>query len=154
MIIIAFFSIFIAIVDQLLKGAVISKVSLHQTIELIPSFFSITRIRNFGAAFSLFGGNIFFLCLISIFILIFFYIYFLKEKAFTPFQMVIYSMFLGGTFGNLFDRITRGYVIDYLDFTIFGYHFPVFNFADIMITLSVVLLIFKMIMEDAWKTKD
>ena len=154
MIIIVFLSFFIGIIDQLLKEFIVSKISLHQTVDIIPSFFSVTRINNDGAAFNLFGGNVFLICLISLFILIFFYVYFLKEKAFSPFQIVIYSMFLGGTFGNLFDRITRGYVIDYLDFKIFGYHIPVFNLADMMITISIGLLIIKMIMEDAWKAKD
>lgn len=154
MINIIFFTIIISIIDQVLKGAIITHLHLNQVIEIIPSFFSLTRINNSGAAFSLLSGNVFLICLITLFVLVFFYIYFLKEKVFTYFQIIIYSMFLGGTFGNLYDRITRGYVIDYLDFKIFGYSFPVFNFADMMITISIGLLIIKMIVEDAWKTRD
>ena len=55
---------------------------------------------------------------------------------------IIYSLLYGGIVGNLFDRIVYGYVIDYLDFYIFNYNFPVFNFADVCIVISVILIIF------------
>ena len=50
-------------------------------------------------------------------------------------------MLIGGIIGNLIDRIIYGYVIDYLDFNIFGYNYPVFNLADSMIVISIILLI-------------
>ena len=55
-----------------------------------------------------------------------------------------YSMLIGGILGNLIDRIIRGYVIDYLDFNIIGYNFPIFNLADIAIVISAFLLIINM----------
>lgn len=141
----------IFLIDQIIKYIIISKIELYETKEIIKSFFYLTRLNNDGAAFSMFSGNVFILCFISIFILFFFYHSFLKEKKFTNFETIIYGMFLGGTFGNLFDRIIRGVVIDYLDFKIIHYSFPVFNFADIMITISIGLLIYKTIKEDVWK---
>jgi signal peptidase II len=54
-------------------------------------------------------------------------------------------MLIGGILGNLFDRIFYGYVIDYLDFYIFNYNYPVFNIADMCIVISVCLLIVDMI---------
>ena len=50
-------------------------------------------------------------------------------------------MLIGGILGNLFDRIIYGYVIDYLDFYILGYNYPVFNIADMCIVISVFLII-------------
>ena len=54
---------------------------------------------------------------------------------------------MGGIFGNLIDRIIHHAVIDYLSFKIFSYEFPVFNIADICITVGVILLILSMIIE-------
>ena len=51
-----------------------------------------------------------------------------------------YGLLLGGILGNLLDRIIRGYVTDYVSLNIVGYHFPIFNLADVCITLGVILL--------------
>ena len=62
-----------------------------------------------------------------------------------------YSLLLGGVAGNLIDRIIHGDVIDYIGLKIFGYNFPIFNFADICIVLSVILIFASMIKGDLWK---
>jgi len=148
---IVFISMMIVIIDQIIKKIVIFTFDLYQTKTIIPKFFSLTRVHNDGAAFSMLSGNVFFLCMMSIVALLFFYFYFLKGKKFTNLEIITYGLFLGGTFGNLLDRIFRGYVVDYLDFKIFGYDFPIFNFADVMIVLSISLLLIKTIKEDLWK---
>ena len=142
------------VMDQLVKILITSFLDLYETKTIIPAFFSFTRVNNDGAAFSILSGNVFFLCVISIVSLFLFYYYFLREKNYTKSEQILYGLFLGGTFGNLFDRIFRGYVIDYLDFKILGYNFPIFNFADIAITISIIIIVFKMIKEDLWKKQD
>ena len=133
-------------IDQLLKSIMNQKLYLNQSINIIPSFFSITYVKNEGAAWNIFSGYQFFLILISIFALLILYHYFIKGKQLNKIETLSYGLLLGGIFGNLIDRICRGYVIDFLDFTLFHYHFPVFNIADICIVtgmLLIVLLIWK-----------
>ena len=69
----------------------------------------------------------------------------------TDFDIFTHSLLLGGILGNLLDRIVNGYVIDYISLNIFGYHFPIFNFADICIVISVILIFSSALKGDLWK---
>lgn len=129
------------LVDQAIKIIVMGTMSLNSSINIIPNFFSLTYVENDGAAWSILSGNRIFLILISVVALIFIYYYFIKSTDIKKFEFINYSILIGGIFGNLFDRIKYGKVIDYLDFNIFGYNFPIFNFADICIVISVILLL-------------
>ena len=135
----------ITIVDQLIKMGVSS---LSNNIEVIKDFFYITYAENTGAAFSILNNSRFFLILMGICAIIMIFIFFIKNKKQTKLSIASYGILLGGIVGNLFDRIKYGYVIDYLDFKIFGYNFPIFNLADIAIVIGCFLLIIMIIMED------
>ena len=67
--------------------------------------------------------------------------YMIKGKDLNKYEEIIYGVLIGGIIGNLIDRVVHGSVIDYLDFNLFGYNFPVFNFADICIVISIILII-------------
>ena len=67
---------------------------------------------------------------------------------------IIYGMLYGGIIGNLLDRIFRGYVIDYLDFIVFKYDFPIFNFADSLIVVAMILLIITILRGDINANKN
>lgn len=138
---IAFISIICCIVDQLAKALLDHFLELNQSIHIIPSFFRITYVRNEGAAWSLFSGNQIFLIIMSLLALYVIYTYFIKDKSLNQLELWSYGFLLGGIFGNLIDRVLRGYVTDFLDFTIFNYQFPVFNIADICIVFGVFLTI-------------
>lgn len=56
-------------------------------------------------------------------------------------EIIGYALIVGGALGNIFDRITLGAVVDYLDFHYMGWHFPTFNGADVFITLGVMVLL-------------
>ena len=132
-------SIFL-IIDVIIKLIVKNCLFLNQSIKIIDNFFYITYVRNTGAAWSILSGKQLFLILVSLFIVISLFIYLYKKKTYTKIEKIGYSMLIAGAVGNLIDRIVYGYVIDYLNFYIFNYNFPVFNFADTCIVIGIVLL--------------
>lgn len=141
-------SAFCLIIDQLLKCSVESILDLHHGITIIPGFFSIFYVQNTGAAWSILDGNRLFLIFTSFLALLVIYFTFIKNRDLSNIEKVIYGILIGGILGNLSDRIFRGFVVDYLKFDIINYHFPVFNFADICIVLSVVFILIMLIRGD------
>ena len=139
------------ILDQIIKIFISKFMNLHESINIIKNFFSITLVHNTGAAFSILTNNVPLLIGISLISLILIYYYLLKDNKLVKIDYIIYSLLIGGIIGNLIDRIIHGYVIDYLSFKIFNYYFPIFNLADIGIVISVILIIFKSIKEEVCK---
>lgn len=129
------------IFDQLIKLIIAKEMVLNTSINIINSFFKITYVRNYGAAFSILSGNRIFLILVTLLALVFIYFIFIKNQNNKTLDNILYGILFGGIIGNLIDRIINSYVIDYLDFNIFGYNFPIFNFADICIVISVILIV-------------
>lgn len=129
------------IIDQIIKFVIINSIELNQGINVIKGFFSITYVRNYGAAFSILTGNRLFLIIITIMALLLIYFVFIKSEKNSKLQLILYGILLGGILGNLLDRIIYSYVIDYLDFNIFGFNAPIFNFADICIVISTILIV-------------
>ena len=109
-------------------------------LEVIRGFFRITYTCNDGAAFSILKGKRLFFIIMTIVVVFLIVYYLLKNKVY---WVEKYSLLLiiSGAVGNLIDRIMYGYVIDFLDFIIFGYDFPVFNIADSFITIGAIGLI-------------
>ena len=133
-------SLLFVVIDQIVKILVISKLALQQSITIINNFFNITYVRNTGAAWSILSGNVLLLIMISVLALVAIYYYLIKDKELNKIDIVSYSMLIGGIIGNLIDRIVHGYVIDYLDFKIFNYNFPIFNIADTLIVISIIII--------------
>ena len=138
---VGFITFLCIVIDQMVKIIVSSTLKLNYSNEIISNVFNLTYVQNDGAAWSIFSGNRLFLIFVAIMSIILIYVYFIKNKKLTNFENITYGLLLGGIIGNLIDRIIFGYVIDYLDFLIFNYNFPIFNFADICIVVSVFLLI-------------
>ena len=118
---------------------------LYKSINIIDNFFNITYVRNNGAAWSILSGNTMLLIMISLIALFLIYFWFIKDKELNKWENIGYGLLIGGTLGNLFDRIVYGYVIDYLDFKIFNYNFPIFNLADMCIVIGVILICINLI---------
>jgi signal peptidase II len=141
---ILFFSIsfIILILDQLIKFVVIKKIPLNYSIKIIQGIFHLTHIHNYGAAFGIFqnaGQLLMWFSIIVIGVILYIYDRLPKEKL----VQILVALTLGGTLGNLIDRLRFGFVIDFLDFRIW----PAFNLADISITIGVIGLIIYLI----WK---
>lgn len=134
-------SVIFFIIDQISKILVIKYIDINNSIELIKNFFYLTYTHNEGAAFSILTGQRIFLILIAITILIILFNYIRKNKIKNKVETVAFSLIIGGSLGNLIDRILRGYVVDFLDFKIFGYNYPIFNLADTFIVVGVFLLL-------------
>ena len=130
--------------DFIVKLFVNNIVILYSRIEIIPNFFEITNVRNTGAAFSILEGNRMLFIVIGLLAIYLIYKFILKEGKLSNYDILSYSMLIGGIFGNLLDRIIYGYVIDYFSFIIFNMNFPVFNLADVFIVISVFLIIIKL----------
>ncbi len=125
------------------------------SIKLIPGFLSFIYTKNKGVAFSMLWGNRWLIITISILLVIFLLFTlnnnYLKYKKNSNITNWTFGLLIGGIFGNLFDRITRGYVVDYLSFNLFGYSFPIFNLADVFITIGVILMATYWLNEDTKK---
>lgn len=137
----------LVVIDQLIKIIIDTNMTLNESIT-ITSFFHFTYVRNIGAAFSMLSGNVPILIIFSIIALYFIYKYFIKDKKLSLNYIITYAILIAGIIGNLIDRIFRGYVIDYLDFKIFNYNFPIFNIADICIVIGCLLLILLTVKEN------
>ena len=134
--------------DQLIKIIITNYFSLGESLEIIKDFFYLTNVHNYGAAWSILTNQVFLLIIIAIVALIIIYWSFIKNKNLTKSDTLLLGMLISGILGNLIDRIVYGYVIDYLDFYIFKYNFPVFNLADTLIVISAILLFIKSLKED------
>lgn len=136
------------LLDQLIKNGLLFFMNYGQSITIIKNFFNITLIGNTGAAFSILSSNTILLIIISVVVLNVLYFFFIKGKTLTDFEQASYGLLVGGIMGNLIDRVLRMQVVDYLDFNIFGYNFPVFNLADIVIVISMILIVIQIIKGD------
>lgn len=136
-------SIFL-ILDQVSKVIVDTFLTVNQTVVVIKNFFSLTCVYNTGAAFSILEGKTLFLSFFTI-IVLFMIIRMNKEFRDNKRNILAFGLLLGGTVGNLSDRLFLGMVRDFLKFKIFGYNFPVFNLADAFIIIGMCLLIISII---------
>lgn len=148
---ICIFSIVFLLFDQFIKIFLNSIMNIGQSIPLIKNFLSITLVYNNGAAFSILSGSRWLLVSIGVLALFGIVIYLNKQDSISKLNIIIYSLLIGGVFGNLLDRVVNGYVIDYISFNFNGYYFPVFNLADTFIVISAVLIVLGTFRESLWK---
>ena len=140
----------VVILDQVVKALVRPRLELHESIDVISGFFSLTRVHNTGAAFGLMN-NIDFplkaavLALLQTAALIGLTVYVAMLAPHQRLTRLGLSFVIGGAIGNLIDRVIYGYVLDFFDFYSGGWHFWAFNVADAAINIGVALMILDML---------
>lgn len=133
--------------DQWTKWAVVQNIALYEKIPMISGFFDLTYVQNTGAAFSMFEGMGMWFFIILTVAALGAMVYFIVKNDNPGIELSV-ALIAAGALGNLIDRILYGYVRDFFLFYIFGSPFPVFNVADICITVGFILLVFFMLKED------
>lgn len=136
----------IVVLDQAAKAAVRSAFAQHENVTVIPGFFDLTRVHNFGAAFGLMNTAGFpfkdvVLAIVAAVALAGLAIYGATLPADQRLARAGLALIVGGAAGNLIDRIASGYVVDFVDLYWRGWHFWAFNVADAAITVGVSLMI-------------
>ena len=145
-------SLAIVVLDQVTKVHVMETMRLHESIPVISNFFSITYIRNPGAAFGFLSSSsssfrFVFFGITSVFAVGLLGTILVRMPKDDWMGRLSVAGILGGAIGNLLDRLRYGEVIDFLDFYINGYHWAPFNVADSTITVGVVFLILHFALE-------
>jgi len=142
-------SLAIFLLDQITKRIVYDGMVQHQIIEIIPNFLNITFIHNRGAVFG-WGQDLstpylsLLLSVLSIVSLAIIVTYFLRVNVNNPKLHTGLALVLGGAMGNLFDRLTNGHVVDFIQVHWYEYFWPTFNVADSAICIGVGLLLLSM----------
>jgi len=152
-----FFAIALAALglDQVVKHWVVGNLGVYESIPLIPNLFAMTYVRNIGAAFSAFSGQVGGLSLIAGTVAIAIIVYMIRLKDRTALHAVSLGLLLGGTLGNFADRVRLGYVVDMFDLQWNGQNiFPIFNIADISIDVGVGLLLLLFYLESRREKRE
>lgn len=145
---ISIFTTIFFLIDISSKYIISKIVTLGNSIDIIKDFLRISYVKNTGAAFSILDGNTLLVTIIGIVIIIMIIWYLYKNKVNKMIDKIGYSLILGGSIGNLFDRVCYGYVRDFIDIQIGEYNYPIFNLADSFIVIGVILLFIS-----AWRDK-
>jgi signal peptidase II len=143
-------ALIVIVLDRWTKHLVAQRIALYSHIQIIPGFFRITHTENTGAAFSLFADSASpwrtgLLIAFSVIALLVVTVLLWKNNHAHIATGVGLSLIMGGALGNLWDRIARGRVIDFLLFYVKRYQYPVFNLADSAIVVGAGLLVIEIL---------
>jgi signal peptidase II len=132
--------------DRLTKWIVETRLSFTDTHQVIPGFFDIVRSENRGVAFGIFNDSTsewrtMLLVALSLAAVVVVGFMLRKARHMDRASLWALSLILGGAAGNVFDRILRGRVTDFLELYLGNYHWPTFNVADSAIVIASGLLI-------------
>ena len=139
------------VLDQCTKAAVRALLPLHDSVSVIPGFLDFTYVQNTGAAFGLLNSadlpfKTAIMTVIALTALVAISVFAMKTSSQDPLGQIGLALVMGGAVGNLIDRVTTGYVVDFVDAYWGDWHFWAFNVADAAITVGACLLILDMML--------
>src|SRR5260370_31009845 len=141
----------VVLLDRMSKWLIAQKISLHDSIDVVPGFFRLTHVQNQGAAFGLFSESpsewkVGMLILFSVAALAVVSALLWKNGNAMNATAIALSLVFGGALGNLWDRASSGRVIDFLDIYLRSHHWPAFNLPDRAIVVGALLLLSEIFM--------
>ncbi len=140
----------VLVLDQITKYIILKTMMLHDSIPVMPGYFSLTHIQNPGGAFGFLAGQspdvrrMIFIFVSFIALCLIFYLYSTTPRT-NSFLATGFAMIFGGAVGNLFDRVRFGKVVDFLDFYVGNLHWPAFNIADSAISIGMGIFVFHLL---------
>jgi signal peptidase II len=139
----------VVVADQITKQIFWRQFTPGFNVDIIPGILRITLVKNTGAAFGLFdGGRWFFITASVIAVGFILYLGFRLPRN-ERYRRLLLGLILGGAVGNLIDRVYDGAVIDFIEMGVAGHWWPVYNVADIAVTVGAVLLLIHLL----WASK-
>jgi signal peptidase II len=143
-------AVLVFLADRWTKRLVAARIAMYSHIQVIPGFFRITHTENTGAAFSLFADSpahwkTSALIAFSVIAMVIVIALLWKQTHALTTTGIALSLILGGAFGNLWDRLASGRVVDFLLFYVRQYQWPVFNLADSSIVVGACLLVLEIL---------
>ncbi|MEI1231314.1 signal peptidase II [Enterococcus mundtii] len=138
--------------DQWVKWLIVDNFALGETKSVIPGVLSLNHIRNFGAAWSLLEGKMWFFTVVTIIAVVVILTLMIKNRSKgNRWFMIGLTLILAGAIGNFIDRVRLGYVIDMFqtDFM----NFPIFNVADISLVIGVICVLIYIILDEKEQRK-
>lgn len=112
----------------------------NQEIIVVPKFFTLTYVKNFGISFSMFNNKYYGIIILSVFAIALLF-YMLKNYGYTKHYEIPLLCMIAGALGNFSDRIFRGYVVDMISLHFGDYSFAIFNIADSFVVCGCIYLI-------------
>lgn len=134
----------VLVLDQASKMAVSQNLAMHTPV-VFTSFFNFTLMHNYGAAFSFLGDaggwQRYFLGLLALAVSIGLVVWLARTPQYKTWEPLALALVLGGALGNLYDRATLGYVVDFIVVHYRQYYWPAFNVADMAICCGAIMLL-------------
>jgi signal peptidase II len=143
-------AVLVVLADQATKAMIRGRLDLHESLTVIPGVFDLTRVHNTGAAFGFLNPVDFpykplVLSVVAVAALVGLAFYSATLEASQKLTRTGLSFVIGGAAGNLIDRVTAGYVLDFVDVYYGDWHFWAFNVADAAINVGVALMILELL---------